>query len=207
MKRSTPPTRSLTEKPGWIKLKCLRCKVFFWSVPSQAEHTDFCSKACRNEPPLVRLMKGVKKRGECWLFRKGENKDGYGHIKIEGETLRANRASWMLHKGSIPEGMQVLHKCIGTPQCVNPEHLYLGTVKENTADRMNQGRHKVPMGEDHSAAVLTEEKVLAIKALNGLKTTSEVAEQFGVHKSTIYHIWSGNNWKHLKPVDAKEEQA
>ena len=76
----------------------------------------------------------------CWIWTGtvcGEN--DYGQFFID-KHVRAHRASWMLHKGEIPDGMLVLHKC-DIPQCVNPDHLFLGTQQDNIIDMTAKGRH------------------------------------------------------------------
>lgn len=77
----------------------------------------------------------------CYLWIKATDKNGYGVIKRSGERLmiKAHRLSWILSNGEIPDNLCVLHKC-DTPQCVNPEHLFLGTPADNNIDKMNKGR-------------------------------------------------------------------
>lgn len=75
-----------------------------------------------------------KQPGEgCWLWN--PLKPGvYGYISIGGQQVRAHRAAWFLHFGEIPEGLFVLHKC-DTPGCVRPDHLFLGSARDNANDK------------------------------------------------------------------------
>lgn len=76
----------------------------------------------------------------CWPWKGYINPDGYGRIQWDGRTQNAHRISWIIQKGTIPQGLQVLHKC-DNPPCVNLEHLFLGTHNDNIADKMKKGRH------------------------------------------------------------------
>lgn len=75
----------------------------------------------------------------CWEFSGRLNSDGYGTFKYTESNALAHRASWLIHNGEIPNGQYVLHKC-DNPRCFNPEHLFLGTQKENVADCISKGR-------------------------------------------------------------------
>lgn len=74
----------------------------------------------------------------CWLWIASVNNDGYGFFGMGGRTMSAHRASWILHRGAIPKGKYVLHKC-DVRQCVNPDHLYLGTQFDNMRDASIRG--------------------------------------------------------------------
>lgn len=70
---------------------------------------------------------------------------GYGRIKVEGKPAAAYRVAYEVEKGPIPEGMEVCHKCDNT-RCINPDHLFLGTHKENMHDMWAKGRAR-PRGK------------------------------------------------------------
>lgn len=90
-------------------------------------------------PLAARFWSKVDKSEECWLWLGAKNKQGYGSLKISGKMCRANRITFELTKGSIPPGLIVRHSC-DNPPCVNPSHLILSTLKQNTQDMMQKGR-------------------------------------------------------------------
>lgn len=96
---------------------------------------------CAHETSLSDLFwEKIEKTETCWLYRGALNKDGYGTIGRLGKMLSAHRISWTLTHGEPPNGMCVLHKC-DVRNCVNPEHLFLGTKKDNTLDRFSKERY------------------------------------------------------------------
>ena len=132
----------------------------------------------------------------CWLWIGAVKEYGYGVIGLgrrEQGVAKAHRVSWELHRGPIPEGANVLHHC-DQPSCVNPNHLFCGTLSDNMKDCVRKGRNFKPnnRGENASWAKLNAEKVADIRKRE-LKGT-EYARKYGVHKSAIYQIWRGENW-------------
>jgi hypothetical protein len=89
-------------------------------------------------PIEVRFWRYVYKTPNCWFWIGPHSPRGYGLINREGPYIQAHRTAWMLLKGEIPTGLDVLHKC-DIPQCVNPDHLFLGTDADNALDRASKG--------------------------------------------------------------------
>lgn len=128
----------------------------------------------------------------CLLWERKLNSAGYGVVCHQGKWLLAHRVSWEIANGPIPEGLYVLHKC-DTPACLRPEHLYIGSQKENIADCINRGRFA--RGEDNSKAGLTNRDVLDIRESEDC--IKDIADKYGLHKRTVYAIRSKESWRHI----------
>ena len=77
----------------------------------------------------------------CILWRAGRNTNGYGHVRWDGRLWLAHRAAWVARHGPIPDGLLVCHRCDVRP-CINPDHLFLGTQKDNMIDKAIKAGHE-----------------------------------------------------------------
>lgn len=147
--------------------------------------------AAKRVPVVDRFnAKHLKVDSGCWEWQAAKDKDGYGCLQVAGEKVRAHRLSWELHYEAIPRGMVVCHAC-DNPACVNPEHLFLGTVADNNADKVSKGRHS--RGEAHGMAKLSSDQVAAIRTMHGV-IHKDIARLYGVSKSLIGAIRAGEAW-------------
>jgi hypothetical protein len=95
----------------------------------------------RVAPPEVRFWDFVEKTSECWIWTGGNTPRGYGIFCPTGsKKMYSHRFSYELHIGRIPNGMFVCHAC-DNPACIRPDHLFLGTARDNTMDMVTKGRH------------------------------------------------------------------
>lgn len=155
-----------------------------------------------------RFLKYVKIKGinACWDW-KGQCSDrGYGMFGWPAKKIaRAHIASYLLFVGSIPKRhgkkLCICHSC-DNPSCVNPNHLWPGTNKQNTHDMMRKGRMSSTkgmvynVGENNSHAKLTLEKVEEIrkKFSTGKYTKARLARKYSIHETTIYDIVIRRSW-------------
>lgn len=88
---------------------------------------------------VERFLAQVEKRETGCHEWTGHTTEGYGGLNINGKGYRAHRVSYRFFVGPIPDGLMVLHKCDNT-RCVNPEHLFVGTARDNVHDMISKGR-------------------------------------------------------------------
>lgn len=154
---------------------------------------------------IVNFISGIdiKEDHECWkwtigfsgpLWKKGI---GYGCIHFNRRPIKTHILSYELFKGSR-KGLLVLHKC-DYQLCCNPNHLFLGTHRDNTLDMIKKGRGIFKKGENRGKSKLTNEAVLDIKRNYKpfVITNRMLAEKYNVSIAAITQVIRGNSWKHI----------
>ncbi len=145
-------------------------------------------------PPLRLLESRSKKMPSgCveWIGPRSRYNYGVFSSSIMGR-MGAHRASWILHRGVIPDRISVLHSC-DNPPCVNPNHLKLGDHHDNMKDRKANGNYC--KGSKHFNSKLNEESVS--KIYSDSRTDGEIAKEFNIHRTVVLDIRNGKIWQHV----------
>jgi len=135
----------------------------------------------------------------CRLWLGAEAGKGYGRISIGNKNFRAHRISWEVHRGPIPIGLVVCHKC-DVRACINPEHLFLGSQVDNIIDAITKGRMEAflrrpkPRGAASHRAKLSNEAAEEIRRRRGHRNGRQLAREFGVSSTTVYDLWRGRTY-------------
>lgn len=195
-----------TKYSGSIPRSCKQCGEVFRTWPNRIRRGEglFCSLSCCSKskavPPETRFWRHVTKGDSCWIWVGNLDRGGYGRLNIHGKFILAHRLSWELHNGPIPAGLLCLHKC-DNPPCCKPEHLYLGTDKDNTRDKMARNRQGAPRGSNQPMAKLKEDDIPTIRRMigEGIPCT-QIARLYGVSNRPIYTIKHGTGWTHVLVV-------
>ena len=134
----------------------------------------------------------MSEANKCWLWR-GAFSNGRAMFTEPGKrATTAARVAWKLYKGPIPSRMHVLHRC-DNPMGVCPDHLFLGTHRDNVRDMVAKNRHaKIKRrGEKHGIAKLTDREFSEILQLRGHMLGREIAEAYGVCVAYVSAIQLG----------------
>ncbi len=148
---------------------------------------------------LERRIERVPESG-CWIWMGTTNPAGYGTLFIgltadgSRHCVRAHRLSYQLHKGEIPSGLFVCHRCDVRP-CINPDHLFCGTTQDNTDDRVAKGRNHYNVGDSHPRKKIDAALAGAIISMyrSGI-TIFNIRKQLGVSKYIVSDICNGRSW-------------
>lgn len=145
------------------------------------------------------LLNRCEKVGDCWLWRGNVLSDGYGRVWVDGKPWRVHRLMMKLLGHELPPDKVVCHSC-DTPLCCNPDHLFLGTPKENHHDAMRKGRHT--RGTKVNTNKLTEQQVLEIRRRwveegGRYGAYSRLSREFGVSDVNIRMIVHHKTWTHI----------
>jgi hypothetical protein len=145
-----------------------------------------------------RFWSKVDKRGkdECWPWKGSKTNGGYGRFTLPNHIgTTAHRFSWSLKYSMPSPELEVCHKC-DNRECVNPNHLFVGTPKDNALDKVSKGRQSRLHGETNPQAKLKEEQIKMIRS--STLGHSALAKELGVDYSRIYQIRNGKGWNHVK---------
>jgi hypothetical protein len=186
-------------------LICEHCRQPANVLTKNKSRARFCSPECHKQQLFgkslsERIEDSIERVTEsgCWIWVKKTMPFGYGVIGFRYQRKLAHRASWEAFRGPIPRGMHVLHRC-NIPQCVNPDHLYLGTSIENCRDRIainTQFRIPPMHGERSPHAKVTDDIVLEIR--RSKETCAALAARFSISDANVSAIRSHLTWKHVK---------
>lgn len=148
--------------------------------------------------PAERLWARVTKANGpdgCWEVQGWATHSGHVHISAgKGKPVfRAHRLAWELLNGPIPDGLSVLHRC-DNARCVRPDHLFLGTQRDNVIDAVHKGRHS-----SFGNQKLNADQVREIRALwaTGKYTQKAIGQRFGLKRNSISSIVNRKSWAHL----------
>jgi len=159
------------------------------------------------KPLKERFLAKTDKTGSgCWNWTGFVGTTGYGELAVDGKKARAHRVAYELFKGKITNldgsdsrGTCVMHIC-DNPLCVNPDHLVLGTHKDNMDDKKQKGRFvsNPLVGEMHQNAKLCADDVYSIRCLNYVGASlRQLADLFSVSRGTIHKVLTGATWSHV----------
>ena len=182
-----------------INLTCTQCKTGYVLVtsPAIAARQKFCGKSCTAKnfkqriPDFVesvgrRLSDRSKRLDNGCIVYTGQNNGVYGQVEYRRKTYTSHRASYLIHKGEIPRGMCVCHSC-DNPLCINPDHLWLGTYKDNVRDMMDKGRAKY-----NPRKKISDERFAALVGrIEAGALHRQIAEEFGVSSSYVSMVKTG----------------
>lgn len=139
-----------------------------------------------------RFWSKVEKSSECWKWIGAKQSKGYGSFSIAGKTYLAHRVSYLLKYGSIPTGLFVLHHC-DNRSCVNPDHLFLGTARDNSLDMVAKGR--ISMNFVVRKTTRQEVEQIRLEYMLGFVSYRVLAKRYQLSPRAIGAIITHESWK------------
>ena len=205
---------------NYREVECFICKQKYFKPIFRIQETEkrggkhCCSQVCTVQSMTLKRQEkwsdvetvfwshvdkspGQGPNGDCWVWTGViNNVSNYGYMMVKGKQKRAHRLSYEFNKGMIPIELIVMHKC-DNKVCVNPEHLELGTLRQNSEDATLKGLQE--KGEDRYNSKLTEEKVKEIrqKYAAGGYSQKQLAREYNISQRLVWAIVHRTRWKHV----------
>lgn len=134
---------------------------------------------------------------DCWLWKGCTSSDGYGSFRFAGRSVRAHRFAAHLFMGfDLASELQVCHHC-DVRACVNPSHLFVGTLQDNQRDKIQKQRQCIGIATDRAKrngqTKLTLEQVREVRT--GGASQRQFARRFGVTRQAIQKVLKGESWR------------
>lgn len=132
----------------------------------------------------------------CWLWAGPFMKEtGYGRVGFDNREILAHRLSFEVHVGPVSADLMVCHTC-DVPLCVNPQHLFLGTCKDNMMDAASKQR--TTLGERNAMARLSADEVVQIRAARSAgRSLRDIGDEFNVSEANVRAIAKRETWRHI----------
>ena len=145
--------------------------------------------------PLERLRNKTRVTDTCWWWEGSKNQNGYGNFGFVGKVWKAHRASYVLHNNTnIPSGMVVCHTC-DNPSCVNPRHLFLGSIKDNITDRNTKQR---------TFAKITLDDAVNIRKSD--KSQRVLAKKYNISQVEVWRIKNNMRWQNKTAISEEQRE-
>jgi len=176
-------------------------------------YSDGLSKQCsvcinslrRNPEEFKEKYRSLKVRFEnlvfygspdgCHYWAGSVKNTGYGEFWNGSKMERVHRIAYKLYKGPIPEDKNTICHSCDNRMCVNPDHLFAGTITDNHEDMVSKNRHT--FGETNGRAKMTEDNVVEILVNPYGLRVSDFAKKFNVSRTMIRYVQDGVTWKHI----------
>jgi len=148
----------------------------------------------KNSTTLEKFEAYVIRCDGCWRWKNKLTKAGYPTINVRRKSgkwipMYATRISWEIHRGPIPDGLEVCHHC-DNPECTNPEHLFIGTHKENFLDMAMKGRSGITSKINMEIA-----RAIRVEYIGQRGQQRVLAIKYGLSQPMISAIVRNLQWK------------